>query len=474
MVTHSSALPNPDLPAADPRDRSYGRLLLLVLAATSLGCASPDYVARVGDRTITVPEFATRARALVKSGFRGLDTLRQEDREKLLKGIVSQELVILDGLARGLDRDSVIAEEVQHVEQRELMDRLYREQADGKEATASEEELHRLWSEGGYDQEVLTQQIVCASAEEAQAALAGLSRGEEFSAMVSRYSLRRLRDRFGADGDIGWVKIADMLDALKGPVVSMPVNSVYSTPVRTELGFHVFRLNGRRPVSFESVREILAQVRRSRAMGEGRAAYVRELRQRYKLTAHPEAVGRLLTLPADQKEYAGDDLVLYTWEGGQLTARDYMAKHRAGRVKHPASLDSVGLTKAADNQAGQRVMVAEARRLGLDRDLAVRAEWEKKRNELISRWLFGLEGRAKADQVSDEQVRAYYDEHIAQYTRPDGKVTPLESVKSGIHRLLRQVAENRAMDQYLTRLHEQYRGQMEMHPDRLEQAFAGR
>jgi hypothetical protein len=151
-----------------------------------------------------------------------------------------------------------------------------------------------------------------------------------------------------------------------------------------------------------------------------------------------------------------------------------MAKHRAGRVKHPASLDSAVLAKVADNLVGQRIMVAEARRLGFDRDPAVRAEWEKKRNELISRWLFGLEGRSKTEQVSDEQVRAYYDGHIAQYTRPDGKVTPLESVRSGIQRLLRQVAENRAMDQYLARLREQYRDQVKIHPDRLEQAFAGR
>lgn len=473
MVSHSSALPNPVLSAAGLRSRSRGGLFLLVLAATGLGCSTPDYVARVGDRTITVPDFEARARALVSSGYRGLDTLRQEDREKLLEGIVSQELVILDGLARGLDRDSVIAEEVQHVEQRELMDKLYREHS-GAEAAPSEEELQRLWSEGGYDREVLSQQIVCATAEEAQAALAGLAKGEEFSAMVARYSLRRLRDRFGVDGDIGWVKIADMLDALKAPVVSMPVNSVYPTPVRSELGYHVFRLNGRRPVPFASVRETLAQVLRTRAVGESRVAYVLELRRRYKLTAHPEAMTRLLAIPAEQKEYAGDDLVLYTWEGGQLTAHDYMAKHRAGRVKHPASLDSAALAKVADNLAGQRVMVAEARRLGYDRDPAVSAERDKKRNELISRWLFGLEGRSKTDPVSDEQVRAYYDGHIAQYTRPDGKVTPLESVRSGIQRLLRQVAENRAMDQYLTRLRKQYQDQVEVHPDRLEQAFSGR
>ncbi|MFA6111157.1 MAG: hypothetical protein WDA75_20565, partial [Candidatus Latescibacterota bacterium] len=100
MVSHSNALPNPVFPAAGPRGRSHGGLFLLVLAATSLGCSTPDYVARVGDRTITVPDFEARARALVRSGYRGLDTLRQEDREKLLEGIVSQELVILDGLAR--------------------------------------------------------------------------------------------------------------------------------------------------------------------------------------------------------------------------------------------------------------------------------------------------------------------------------------------------------------------------------------
>ena len=185
-------------------------------------------------------------------------------------------------------------------------------------------------------------------------------------------------------------------------------------------------------------------------------------------------IAALRLIPPDQKDLSGSDYALVNWDDGRLSARDYLAKHRAGRVKHPSSLDSIGLVKAADNLAGQRVMATEAARLGYDQDPGVRAEWQKKQSELLSRWLFGLEGRAKATKPDDQQVRAYYDGHIAQYTRPDGKVTPYEQVQAGIRRLLLQVNENRAMDAYLARLREQYRDQVDIRPKMLEKAFAAR
>ena len=47
--------------------------------------------------------------------------------------------------------------------------------------------------------------------------------------------------------------------------------------------------------------------------------------------------------------------MLLNWQGGELTLGEYLEYHRLGRVKHPASLDSVGLHKAADGLAGRRL-----------------------------------------------------------------------------------------------------------------------
>jgi peptidyl-prolyl cis-trans isomerase C len=446
----------------------------LALALAASACSSPDYVAKVGDHPISLSDFQARARVLVQSGYRGLDTLRQEDRAKLLDGIVAQELVVMDGLARGLDRDTIISEEVEHARTRALMERLYQERVTSRQTDPSEEELRRAFTQDGYDREVLTQQIVCANLNDAQQALAGLERGEDFAAMVARYSIRGARERFGAVGDIGWVKIADMLEGLKGPVMSVPVGSLCPEPVQTDLGYNVFKVNGRRDVDFATVRPVLIKILRREATGQARMAYVDSLRQRYRMSTDGAGIAALRLISPDQKELSGDDYALVTWDGGRLNARDYLAKHRAGRVKHPSSLDSIGLVKAADNLAGQRVMAAEATRLGYDQDPAVRAEWQKKQSELLSRWLFGLEGRAKAAKPDEQQVRAYYDGHIAQYTRADGKVTPYEQVQAGIRRLLQQVNENRAMDAYLVRLREQYRDQVDIQARMLEKAFVAR
>lgn len=455
---------------------NYWHLPIFCLLPFVLACSRErsECVVRIGDRKVTIEEFEQRARNMLKAGYRDLDTLKPEAKQKLLDGIIAQELLVKEGLERGLDRDSAIVEEVEHLKQKVLIDKLYQEKALKKEYAISEEELKRFWSEGGYDVEVLSQQIVCATEAEALEVLAALQRGERFEALAAKHSLPRIRQRFGDAGNIGWFKMADMLPPLREPMRTMEVGTVYPRPVKSALGYHVFRLNDRRPVPFETVRETLREQLRMQQIGRDRARYVQELRQQYAMEAHGEAIRRLLVLPGDRKYWEGEDEPLFTWKGGQFTIQDYLEKHRWGRAKHPASLDSAGLHKIADNLAGQRIMATEAHRLGYDRDPAIRAEWEKKRNELMARRLFASEGRAKAKEVSEEEVHSYYERHREQFTRADGKVTDLASVRDGIRRLLRQVAENQAMDRFIAQLREKYRSQIEIYPQALAKAFSPR
>ena len=119
-------------------------------------------------------------------------------------------------------------------------------------------------------------------------------------------------------------------------------------------------------------------------------------------------------------------------------------------------------------------MKTEARRLEYDRIPATRTAVEKKRDELLAKWLFHLEGKAKAAEVTEEQVRAHYEEHIDQFTRKDGKVTDFTSVRDGIRRALRQQAANQTMDRFIESLRENYRDRIEIRSQVLEKTFGGR
>ena len=411
---------------------------------------------------------------MLRGGYRGLDTLEMDARRQLLDGIIIQELLILEGLARSLERDSIIAEQVERVEQKALVDTLYARQAQQSDYVFTEEELQRFFRENEYDVEVRSEQIVCATKEKAWEALRALQQGESFASLVPQYSLPNVQRRFGTTGDIGWFRMGEMLEALKAPMRTMEVGALYPRPVASQLGHHAFRLNDRRSVSIDSVRTRIEERLRTRKTLADRKQYVDELRQRYAMQAHGQAIVSLLGLPSDQKYWEGEDRPLFTWTGGQLTIGDYLTRHRHGRVKHPASLDSSGLHAIADNLAGMQIMKTEARRLEYDRIPATRTAVEKKRDELLAKWLFHLEGKAKAAEVTEEQVRAHYEEHIDQFTRKDGKVTDFTSVRDGIRRALRQQAANQTMDRFIESLRENYRDRIEIRSQVLEKTFGGR
>jgi peptidyl-prolyl cis-trans isomerase C len=447
----------------------HWKTLSLSIILLCIACGVPDapqYVARIGQREITVEEFKRRAQKLLKGGYRDIDTLDQQAKEKILDGLIAQELLIIEGIERGFSRDSTIVEEVERVEQKALIDTLYARQALKKQYIFTRKELEQFFKQREYDIEVHSKQIVCATEEEAWETLRAIQAGGSFADLAPEHSLRRIREKFGEDGDIGWFKMGEMLSELQQPVRTMEAGSLYPRPVKSHLGFHIFKLVDRRSVALDSVRTWVEQQLKIKQRASDKAAYVRKLRQQYALQTHDEALSDLLTLPPNAKYWPEEDNPLFTWKEGQLTIRDYLAMHRRGRVKHPASLDSTTLHKIADNLAGHRIMKTEARRLGYDRNPRIIEQIERKRNGLVVKRLFTTEGKVEAE-PTEEEIRAHYQKHIDQFTRADGKVTDFDAVRGGIHRLLRQSAENQAMDRLIENLREKHRDQTEIHPERL-------
>ncbi len=438
----------------------------LLIAGPAQGQELP--VARIGEHQLSAAEFVQRAQRMLRQGYGDLKVLDQAAKAKLLDDMVAQDLLITEGLARGLDREPQIADEVQRLEQRGLIDSLYARQALTGEFRSTEEEERRLFIEQRYNLEFLSQQVVCATEEEAREALEALKAGEPFAALVPKYSTLKVQRRFGPEGDIGWYRLPDLLPELQGPMLEMKVGSFCEGPVSSALGYHAFLLKDRREVPFEQSRELMGKLVVERQRAAARDQYVTQLRQQYQLQANHEALARLPTLPADQKEWAGADVPLFTWTTGKLTAAEYLERHRLGKARHPSSYDLPGLHKAADNFAGQQIMMTEARRLGYDRDPALRGPIESRRNELIAEALYRSEGQV-ASPIGEAQEREYYQANLAKFTQADGKVTPFEQLQKSIHTLLVQREQALSMDRFIAGLREKYGDQIEVHPELLEQ-----
>jgi len=299
----------------------------------------------------------------------------------------------------------------------------------------------------------LSQQIVCATAEEALEVLTALQEGTPFESLVPIYSTETIQRRFGPAGQLGWFKMGQMLPELMEPLRTMDEGQLYPQPVKTQIGYHVFRLDQRRRVDFAAQRAWLKEKARVQKRADDMEQYVHRLRREYELEAHDENL-KALTTPDGQEQ------VLFSWRGGQLTTAAYWANLAANHSR----LDSAARYKAAENLAGVQIMMAEGRKLQYDRDPEVREQVAHKRDALIVEWLHRTEGQQVARQlpITEADIRSYYDANVELFTRSDGKVADLSLVYNSIRTLLRQQATTKAMDTFIERLREQYSADIEI------------
>ena len=282
-----------------------GTLGAFGLLTASLLQAAPDVVARIGELTISVEDYERRALELRKTGYGHLEEWDQAGKEEVLDGIIARELLILEGLRLGLHQDSTIAAAVSREEQKALMNRLYDAEALRGTYTSSDEELRAFFAERRYDREVYSRHIVCRTQDEAHRVLAALDDGIPFEALVPRYSLRSIQDRFGPGGWVGWFKVGELLDELREPLATMDEGRFHPEPVKTSLGYHVFGLKERRAVDFEEAREFVAEQLRVQKRADDMERYVVQLRRRYQLQPNPQALATLHTVPEGEEVWGG-------------------------------------------------------------------------------------------------------------------------------------------------------------------------
>ena len=93
------------------------------------------------------------------------------------------------------------------------------------------------------------------------------------------------------------------------------------------------------------------------------------------------------------------------------------------------------------------------------------AEIKARRDELIIQWLYRAEGRKAAREkgVTEEEIRAFYDDNQDMFTREDGGVASFDLVRDSIHGALFTNLENNAMDALISRLKEERRADVEVY-----------
>jgi peptidyl-prolyl cis-trans isomerase C len=444
--------------------------LLLTIAGFAAGCSKSGggtTLATVGDYKITAAEF----KDYYLPSSKQFATADEEfaDRRAKLDSLIVKRLFVQAAYDKGIDKSEELARVVLANKEKFLLDVLYqREIADKSVPTAAE--VRAFYNNLQY--KVRAYHILVEDLDTAKMIRQRLMDGENFEKLAYKYSIDPSAKR--NRGDLGYFTWGTMVPEFEKAVFAMKVGEI-SQPVKTEYGYHIIKLIDRLPndqrFDFESMRpdiehQLLNQKRQQLAMD-----YFKYIKQKYAITVDTSICDYLIhkrealypplllkTLPRgdfdlDQLDRDEKELVLATWDGGQMTVLQYLEKIKDWpQERKPAFDDYKGIADAVFNVDRIDLLAQEAYRQGLDNDPEFVRRMKLFR-ELTMADIMRNDSLPAPEAPPEDSVRAYYDEHIDQYTTP-AKIHVFEillsdemqaqNLKKNIHSL--SVFKEKAMD----------------------------
>jgi peptidyl-prolyl cis-trans isomerase C len=178
----------------------------------------------------------------------------------LLDRLVDGMLITEAGRKEDLERDPEVQDRLKRYEDR-LIQETYVNRA-LKEAETEDRlrtRYQKLLKEKPAHEEVHASHILLATEAEAKSVIAELDKGADFAALAKKYSTDSAAE---SGGDLGYFGHDDMVKEFADAAFALSAKQYSKTPVKTEFGWHVIKVEDRRPgkpPSFEEAREQLSR-----------------------------------------------------------------------------------------------------------------------------------------------------------------------------------------------------------------------
>ncbi len=275
-------------------------LVCLMVVLISLSCSKEKketekkqakVLARIGNRELTVKDLEERYSSMPPFVRQQID--KPDGRQRLLKAMIDEEVIVREAKARGFERTDRFKAEMEKLK-RETLVKLFYENVIDSIARPNEGQMKRYYED---HQDMFTEparanarHILTKTEREAFEVKKKILAGMDFAEAAKKYSIDAVTNQRGGviPGDItkrdpvpGLGNLPELVDA----VFSMNPGEV-GGPIKTELGYHIIKVEAQRPArvkKFEEVKEqIQSQLKISRQSAV-RDSIMDALKKKYKV-----------------------------------------------------------------------------------------------------------------------------------------------------------------------------------------------
>ena len=408
---------------------AIGSMILTVIGCGSSGTKT---VVSVGDYDITTQEFSDFFQS---AAFPFASAQDEFDKSReVLDSMIVNRLLVQAAYEKNIDKLEELNRVVLANKDKFLLDVLYKKYVSDK-AVVTDAEIKDFYDKLSY--KVRASHILVKDVDTAQALLERIQAGENFEKLAYDYSMDPSAKR--NRGDLGYFLWGALVDEFQQVAFAMEPGEV-SQPVETAYGFHIIKLVDRLPNDqrgeFESMKSDLKRQLGNKKRLELMQDYFAGIAEKYTITIDTTTCSYLLrkreslyppqllqTLPkgdfdVEQLDRNERELVLATWDGGQMTIIEYLekAKQIPNEIKPGFdNYDSLAVTVFELKKL--EILTYEALREGLDKD----PEYVRKVRlfkELSMADIMRNDSLPKPLPPDDGMLRQYYDEHPDEYMNP--------------------------------------------------------
>ncbi|MBL8382576.1 MAG: peptidylprolyl isomerase [Burkholderiales bacterium] len=233
-------------------------LTLLALTAGAAALAVPvqaQNVARVNGVAIPSARVDAMVKELVAQGRGDNPQLRQMIKDEL----INREIMMQEAMRMGLSRSPEVASQLEFARQNVLV-RAYLQDYLRKHPVSDADiqgEYDRIRKEMGGEREFRARHILVKTEELARAIIGKLKGGARFEDLAKQSDDPGSRER---GGDLDWATAGTFVPEFGRAMAGLKKGETTETPVRTQFGFHVIRLDDVRESQFPSLEQARPQI----------------------------------------------------------------------------------------------------------------------------------------------------------------------------------------------------------------------
>ncbi len=338
---------------------------------------------------------------------------------QFLEKTVDRRLLIQEALRIGLDKDPGIRQAVDTLVAERARDQLYKDEV-ARRQEVPEKAIQEVYPK--IIHQYRARHILTYAQEDAEKALGRVRAGEAFGAVAGEVSISGTA---GKGGDLGFVTWGQLDPRLEAEIEAMQPGEVRG-PIETDQGWNLLLLEEKtqredRP-ELAKLRTRIKMTLSQRMMSRRSQEYYEELRRRWKVQVSEEALSQANLLGADTSGSDSDPAKqIIVAKAGEHTVSLADLKARLnpeGLKKLPWPFARKRIRDVLDEAIFASLLKQEALRRGYAEKPAIAREAYKLENALLLDRLLGTVIFPRV-QVSEEEVRAFYDQNPKTFTDPE-------------------------------------------------------